>query len=87
LVLSLDKGRVREGFPLENAAHEVAKESSEHLSEVKMRALRGNCQKFPLKERSYERRSVVESRFPLHFPKKGFHPLFAFRFASLITPI
>jgi hypothetical protein len=26
LVLSLDKGRVREGFPLENAAHEVAVE-------------------------------------------------------------
>jgi len=49
--------------------------------------LRGNCQKFPLKERNYERRSVVETRRPLQFPKKGFHPLFAFRFASLITPI
>ena len=28
--------------------------------------MRGNCQKFPLKERNYERRSVVETRRPLH---------------------
>ena len=80
------QGRVREGFPLENLTYEVAKESSEHLNEVKMRALRGNCQKFPLKERNLERRRWFKSSRPDHWSKKGFHPLFAFCFAKLNTP-
>ena len=66
----------KKSVPLNKVAYEVAKESSERLNEVKMRALRGNCQKFPLKERNLERRVVVQiqsSRPDL--PKKGFHPL------------
>ena len=62
----------KESFPLSNYSYEVAKESSEHLNEVKMRALRGNCQKFPLKERNLERREVVQIQSPRpKFPKKG----------------
>jgi len=45
----------KESVPLSNYSHEVAKESSELLNEVRKRALRGNRQRFPLKERNIER--------------------------------
>ena len=77
----------KKSVPLSNLTYEVAKESSEHLNEVKMRALRGNCQKFPLKERNLERRVVVQiqsSRPDL--PKKGFHPLLGVPLCSTDYP-
>jgi hypothetical protein len=64
----------KESFPLSNLTYEVAKESSERLNEVKMRALRGNCQKFPLKERNLERRSVVRPPSAPPILKEGVSP-------------
>ena len=52
----------KESVPLSNYSHEVAKRRSELLNEVKMRVLRGNCQKFPLKERSIERPAGFDPR-------------------------
>jgi len=68
------QGRVREGFPLENLTYELAKESSEHLNEVKMRALRGNCQKFPSRSEILSDGRSVQIQSPRPLIKEGVSP-------------
>ena len=78
----------KKSVPLNKVAYEVAKESSERLNEVKMRALRGNCQKFPLKERNLERREVVQIQSSRPLINEGVSPpLRRSAVAPLITPV